>query len=25
MASGKNPWSEYSFDNPMAAILKIGI
>ena len=25
MASGKGPWSEYNFDNPFAAILKIGI
>ena len=25
MTSGKNPWSEYNFDNPYAAIFKIGI
>lgn len=25
MASGKIPWSEYDFDNPVAAILKIGL
>jgi hypothetical protein len=25
MATGNNPWSEYNFDNPYAAILKIGV
>jgi hypothetical protein len=25
MASGKNPWSEHNFDNPVAAIMKIGL
>ena len=25
MATGKIPWSEYNFDNPIAAILKIGL
>ena len=25
ISTGKNPWSEYNFDNPFAAILKIGI
>jgi hypothetical protein len=25
MASGKSPWSEYNFDNPVAAIMKIGV
>jgi hypothetical protein len=25
MATAKVPWSEYDFDNPIAAILKIGL
>ena len=25
MASGKPPWSNYEFDNPFAAIMKIGL
>jgi serine/threonine protein kinase len=25
MATGKIPWAEYDFDNPIAAILKIGL
>jgi serine/threonine protein kinase len=25
MASGKIPWSEHDFDNPVAAICKIGL
>ena len=25
MATGKAPWSEYDFDNPVAAICKIGL
>ena len=25
MVNGKVPWSEYNFDNPVEAILKIGI
>jgi len=25
MAQGKAPWSEYNFDNPIAAIMKIGL
>ena len=25
LATGKNPWSEYNFDNPVAAIMKIAI
>lgn len=25
MASGKTPWSEYNFDNPVEALLKIGV
>ena len=25
LSTGKNPWSEYKFDNPVAAIMKIGI
>lgn len=25
MATGKIPWEEYNFDNPITAILKIGL
>jgi len=25
MASGRTPWSEHDFDNPVAAICKIGM
>jgi hypothetical protein len=25
ISTGKNPWSEYNFDNPVAAIMKIAI
>jgi len=25
MATGKTPWSEFNFDNPVAAIMKIGL
>jgi serine/threonine protein kinase len=25
ISSGKLPWSDYNFDNPVAAIMKIGL